>query len=327
MLEVLRLFGLNLVSPPLFLPSYEDNNYLVTTESGKFVLKKYRLGTSEEYIKFQNLVIQTLHDNNTSVQEVFKSPNGNSIEKTAAGNLVILISYLQGVPFGDVFKEAKPDLFRLGYLERIGHELAVMDATLSKIEHPEAHRKFEWDLRYTDELAPKLEVIKTKTTPERHALATFYVDLFNEYKERLESLPRKQIIHGDPNDYNLILDDNNYSVGFIDFGDLVHTFAVCDVAICLAYLCIYFEDPLNAILPTLKSYHKHYSLSLEELEVLFPLLCARLAMSVIQSTYHASPDNPYVAISQTKAWDALTFFRKNVTAAHAYEVFRNTVGL
>jgi hypothetical protein len=40
----------------------------------------------------------------------------------------------------------------------------------STIGHPEAHRKFEWDLRYTDELKPKLEAIKAKTTPERHTL-------------------------------------------------------------------------------------------------------------------------------------------------------------
>jgi hypothetical protein len=83
-LELLQLFNLSATHPIYSLPSYEDTNYLVTTgslsaclflltrlDSQKYVLKKYRLGTSEDYIKFQNVIIQTLHENQTSVQEVF----------------------------------------------------------------------------------------------------------------------------------------------------------------------------------------------------------------------------------------------------------------
>lgn len=58
------------------------------------------------------------------------------------------------------------------------------------------------------------------------------------------------------------------TIGFIDFGDLVYTQAVCEPAICLAYLSIYFsENPIEAILPALRSYHNHFPLSNEELEV------------------------------------------------------------
>jgi hypothetical protein len=45
-------------------------------------------------------------------------------------------------------------------------------------------------------------------------------------------------------------------------------------------------------------------------------------MSVIQSTFHASPDNLYVSISQTKAWTALEYFRQHVSDACAFDVFR-----
>jgi hypothetical protein len=56
-------------------------------------------------------------------------------------------------------------------------------------------------------------------------------------------------------------------------------------------------------------------------------MCSRLAMSVIQSTFHASPDNPYVSISQANAWKTLEYFRQHVSDTHARELLRRAVGM
>jgi Ser/Thr protein kinase RdoA (MazF antagonist) len=71
--ELLSIFGLPLSSTAKSLPSYEDKNFLVSDEvkSKKYVLKKYRSGTSEEFIKFQNMILATLMQHEINVPKVF----------------------------------------------------------------------------------------------------------------------------------------------------------------------------------------------------------------------------------------------------------------
>jgi Ser/Thr protein kinase RdoA (MazF antagonist) len=310
----MKLFGFDSSSETKSLPSYEDQNVLVKTAGKKFVLKIYNHTASEEFIKFQNLVLDLLFKNSVSVAQIQLSTQNKSIEFTKKGNMVVLLSYLEGIPFGDA-------LDKVSYMENIGTELAKLDSVLCEFDHEEAHRKHDWDILNTDELSPKISHIKNE---ENNAIATYYVNLFIEFKPKIQKL-RRQIIHGDVNDYNIILGENG-SVRFIDFGDLIYTQTICDLAICLAYLSIYFsENPIDGILPTLRSYHKHFPISNEELEVLFPLLCSRLAMSVIQSTYFSDPENPYISISQGKAWDTLKYYHQNVSHESALLIFKDTL--
>ena len=46
----------------------------------------------------------------------------------------------------------------------------------------------------------------------------------------------KQIIHGDANDTNVIVDDQEKIRGFIDFGDIMHNCRVFELAISLMYV-------------------------------------------------------------------------------------------
>ena len=46
------------------------------------------------------------------------------------------------------------------------------------------------------------------------------------------------VIHNDANDYNVLIEDGRMS-GLLDFGDLVHSATVCDLAIALAYTMLH----------------------------------------------------------------------------------------
>ena len=58
------------------------------------------------------------------------------------------------------------------------------------------------------------------------------------------------MIHGDANDYNILVDAAGARVtSILDFGDMVHTATVCDLAIALAYVMLDKQDPIAAAAP------------------------------------------------------------------------------
>ncbi|MGR3292362.1 MAG: aminotransferase class III-fold pyridoxal phosphate-dependent enzyme, partial [Paracoccaceae bacterium] len=101
--------------------------------------------------------------------------------------------------------------------------------------------------------------------------------------------------------------------GLIDLGDMCTNPRVCDLAITGAYMVLDHPTPEAALCALVAGYHSVYPLSTKEIDLLWPLLRMRLAVSVVNSTLMASdnPDDPYVVISQRPAWDFLQGNRVN----------------
>jgi 4-aminobutyrate aminotransferase-like enzyme len=80
-----------------------------------------------------------------------------------------------------------------------------------------------------------------------------------------------------------------------------------ELAIACAYAALGKEDPLSAVLPVVVGYHKLLPLNEDEIAALYPLTCARLAVSVINSAHRQSllPDDPYVTVTEGPAWATL----------------------
>ena len=54
---------------------------------------------------------------------------------------------------------------------------------------------------------------------------------------------RQQMIHGDPNENNTIVDETSQQVvAFIDWSDIVHCWLVAEVAMALAYTLLMYAD-------------------------------------------------------------------------------------
>jgi 4-aminobutyrate aminotransferase-like enzyme len=66
-------------------------------------------------------------------------------------------------------------------------------------------------------------------------------------------------------------------------------------------------DPLAAAASLVAGYHRAHPLSEDEVAALFPLIGARLAVSVVNSALRKreQPDDPYLVVSEAPAWEAL----------------------
>jgi Ser/Thr protein kinase RdoA (MazF antagonist) len=259
------------------LPSERDQNFLVIDDSGqRFVLKIANTAESRVFLEAQNAVMDYLAERVQFCQRVI----GGIGE--FEGHFVRLVTYLPGVPLAAI-KPHTP-----GLLQDLGQKLGQLSHALADFDHPAVHRDFHWDLangnRIVNEYAPLIEdadlrklVLKCRYEPE--------------------TALRRSVIHGDANDYNVLVDPESMTVsGLIDFGDMIYSYTVGDLAIALAYVVLGEGDASDVI----AGYTSEFPLLDDEREALWPLVRLRLAMSVCLAAYQRRqhPENEYLGISQ-----------------------------
>jgi len=116
--------------------------------------------------------------------------------------------------------------------------------------------------------------------------------------------------------------------GRIDFGDLVSSYTVCDLAIALAYAMLGKADPVSMAAHMVAGFHEVNLLSELEIELLYPLICARLCTSVSLAAFRKqqTPENAYLTVSEQPAWWLLDQL-KEVGPSLAHYIFRQACGL
>ena len=82
----------------------------------------------------------------------------------------------------------------------------------------------------------------------------------------------------------------------IDFGDMVHTCTVCNLAVAAAYAMLDKPDPLAAAAHVVAGYHQVFPLTEQELALLYPLICARLCISVVNSAYQQQVEPAFLVL-------------------------------
>jgi len=99
--------------------------------------------------------------------------------------------------------------------------------------------------------------------------------------------------------------------GLVDFGDSCSNPTICDLAICLAYIMMDREDPLETAAIVTRAYHETRPLTEAEFSVLLPLVCGRLATSIAISASRRTidPDNPNWFGSEESSRDLLQKLR------------------
>jgi 4-aminobutyrate aminotransferase-like enzyme len=137
---------------------------------------------------------------------------------------------------------------------------------------------------------------------------------------------RHAYAHNDANDYNLLVKDNAVS-GLIDFGDMVYTALINNVAVACTYAMLNNKKPLDTAALVVKNYHAIYPLTVQELDLLYYLIAARLCISVTQSAYNASLDssNEHHFITEQPAWDLL-YQLIRINPVKAKDSFRTACG-
>jgi Ser/Thr protein kinase RdoA (MazF antagonist) len=96
-------------------------------------------------------------------------------------------------------------------------------------------------------------------------------------------------------------------VGLIDFGDLVHSAVVCDLAIAMAYAMLDKPEPVAVGGAIARSYHARLPLQEAEIDVLYALVGARMSMSMCYAAYNAraKSGDAYQQVTAAPAWQLL----------------------
>jgi Ser/Thr protein kinase RdoA (MazF antagonist) len=283
------------------LPSERDQNFLLSVEQGRrFVLKIANLNDSRELLEFQNLAMRRveLSTPGCRVQNVLRSLDGTDIARvhnarTRTAHCVRLLTWIDGEVL------AKSTDRGSALFDSIGTCLARIDAALSGFSHPAMHRVLQWDLRRAG--------MARENVPLLPAARRAHIEALFSQWERIDWRNlRHSVIHGDANDYNVIVGDGQM-VGLLDFGDMVYSATVCDLAVALAYAMLGEEQPLTVAARLIRAYRHRYPLQEAEQQALFPLVLSRLAMSVCYSAHNRArnPDDPYQVVSETAAWNLL----------------------
>lgn len=286
----LRLYGVTADLSPL--PSERDQNFrLDGGAAGSFVLKIANAGERLEVLQAECAVMR--HVAATGVcPTLLPALDGTEIARDG-DHFVRLITAMSGAPLGDTTHQTA------ALRADIGRALAALDTALADFDHPAVHRDFHWDLANAARVVRELLPLVTDDTLRTH-IATFAARHDAEVVPRLDGL-RTSVIHSDANDYNLLVDARAQSVtGIIDFGDMVHSHTVNDVAIAMAYVTLHADDPLASAADLLRGYHAVMPLTEPEIAALWSLTCMRLCVSVCMAARQqaARPDDAYLGISQ-----------------------------
>ena len=285
-----ELFGLS--ARASVLPSERDQNFLLRTGDDRaFILKIANADEDRGILEAENATMRHLAPSGIAPVPVPASAGGD-IAKSGA-HFVRLITCLGGRPFGDTARRTE------SLLADLGRVVGEMDRALSTFDHPAVHRRFKWDLAgAAPVIAQQLPLLRD---PSLRAPIETLMAVHREIVVPLLPSLRRSAIHGDVNDYNVLVDARTQRVtGIVDFGDMVVSHTVNDLAIAMSYAALDAPDPLAAAGAVARGYHAVHPLTGDEIAALFGLMCARLCLSVCVAAVQRAerPDVEYLGISQ-----------------------------
>jgi 4-aminobutyrate aminotransferase-like enzyme/Ser/Thr protein kinase RdoA (MazF antagonist) len=267
-------------------------NFLIESDSEKYVLKIHDASELLQ-LEIQQLALTSLESLASFQTPNFVPAKSNELLVDAGnGKFARMLAWIPG-ELWSASETAESHKVALGRLiATVDNELAGLDVTKyrSVLDRP-----FGWNALQVQSLADDVELIKDA---ELKANVKLILDrMINSTLSKVIALPH-QLIHNDANDNNVVV-HNGSVVGLIDFGDLIYAPRVCGLAVGCAYQ-LDARDPVASIYAIVRGYHEVAPLSPAELEVLFDLICLRVATSVVMAHRQlaANPDNEYLAVSQ-----------------------------
>ena len=309
------------------LASERDQNFLLETTEQKYVLKIANAADPSSLIEAQNAMLRHLERAGVSVPRLVRARDGHELVWEPGGHLLRLVTWIPGVPLGDV-PHHSPAL-----LEDVGRRVAELNAALASFDYPALHRHFHWDLvRATSTAARWLPLVQDA---EWRSFVEREVAAIHARLEPVLPLLRRGMVHNDANDHNVIVDDRGLPgtafglvSGIIDFGDALFSIRVADAAVAIAYAVLDKLDPLSAASAIVSGYHRANPFDDSELAALFDLVKLRLCLSVAVAAHQQPqrPGDPYLGVSQQPIRQALPA----LTALHPRLVesaFRHACGL
>ena len=293
------------------LGGYIDQNFLIENKTGEKRLIKAHSRAEKPYaLDLQNAVLKHLGTKNLDFEtpRVFKSLNGDVVTQIASGadyvDRLRCLSFINGDLLSNFESLSLTTLYNVGLL------VGKLDIALADFDHPAAVRPdMEWDITNAPRISQYVPLIED---PKLRRLASyFFLQFDEEIATKLATLPQ-QVSHNDGHRYSLIgrqPGDEMSVVGIIDFGDVLLTHSVCNLAVTVSDLIGGKGDLVAAAASIVSGYHKVKPLKDLEIELLYHLVGVRLAMYGAMAG-RATRDDPKNSHPQAKLADVKILFRQ-----------------
>jgi Ser/Thr protein kinase RdoA (MazF antagonist) len=292
------------------LTSERDTNFHLLAVDGRgYVLKVANAAEPADITNFQTEALLHIErkDPSIPVPRVVRMRNGGteiSLPINGAANSVVrLLTFLEGEPL-----HRTPTSRR--QRANIGHCLGSLGLVLHDFEHRAADHDLLWDIKNATRLRSLLPSI---ADADLRQFCEKHLDVFEEEIEPLLPGLRMQVIHNDFNPHNVLVNGGRPDeiTGILDFGDMVRTPLILDVAIAASYLTSVEGEALSNISDFLAAYHGASPLEPREIDILFDLIVTRLVTTVAITNWRAAryPENStYILRNNQPARDGLARF-------------------
>lgn len=300
-----RHYGLTGSARPL--PGERDHNFHIQTDGdGEFVLKVSHPAEEAGFTDFQNKALDHILavDPTLPVPSVRKSLAGEAQFTVSVGGsaprIIRLVTYLPGQLLSRSPTSAAQD-------RNLGIFLARLGRALRGFFHPAAGSDLLWDIRKVAKTRPMLAHI---ADAGHRAMVERVIDAFETHAAPVIPSLRAQIVHNDMNSYNVVMDASRPEVvsGILDFGDMIHSPLICDLAIGAVYRWPAEGHPLAPAARFVAGYQSVQPLEAEEIGILFDLIRARLALIANIASWQAErfpAKRDYVLRLITEVWTSL----------------------
>ena len=308
------------------LVSERDQNFLISTaENKKFVLKIANCEEDPLVTDFQIkalIHIQKKNDKTITLPEILRSKDGCDsikLEKDNKTHTVRVVSYLDGEPLWTSSK-SKPDAI---LANDMGRYLARLGKVLNDFNHPGSDQSLLWDMKQALFVKEILDHIQSQSARE---MVKEVLGVFKEHALPKFDALRWQVIHNDMNPDNVLIDSapEKHVCGMIDFGDMVYSPLIIDLAVAAAYLDTDDGNPMYLMNNFVAGYNKEVPLKNDETSILFDLIKVRVATTVAVLDWRKSfrdNDDPYLEINSNDTSLNLLERLMEIPREHAIQTF------
>ncbi|MDQ2766382.1 MAG: aminotransferase class III-fold pyridoxal phosphate-dependent enzyme [Gemmatimonadota bacterium] len=314
------------------LTSERDQNFSVEGANGaRFVLKIANAREDRAMLEAQQQALMHVAQHVDVTPRVMPATSGDTLVEVTApdgrSHLAWAISWLPGRPLAIASRKSRE------LLEDFGRNIGALAVALATFDSPAIHRDFYWDLANGRAIVARFRDLIADAE-----LGRTIDDLMESFDVHtaplLAGLPRAAI-HGDPNDYNVLVGGgtdpesrDQRVTGFVDFGDMTYSYRIGDLAIALAYVLCGESDPLVAADAMVRGYSEALAPTDDELAALFGLVVLRLCTSVCIAAdqQRQRPDNEYLGVSQQAIVRALPILAA-IPFPLAESAFRGAAGV